>query len=270
MDSFDHVSARQTAERWFGVEFTEFVRLVAGKTSVNFKATAVDGRRYFVKFARKRALEMVRLVDAHVRSPLIGKMAFGGRSFPYGEWMCFAFDWIEDARSVRPQDMTFRQIRSLADAYERMSDALEDVDVGEGSERPIHGDLHYDNVFFRGDEVVAFFDFEMLRRGLPTEDLVRIFSHRLERTRCWRLLTIRRIYAVFRELVRVSPYSRADWIEAIDRSECVKRASRLRKRNRSVVVHVENFLVSWIYYGLRKCVELKSANQVSQERERDK
>ena len=263
MDMFDNASERQASERGFGVEFTEFVRLAAGKTSVNFRATDSDGRRYFVKFARKRALEKARLVDANVRSPLIGKMAFGGRSFPCGEWMCFAFDWIEDARSVRPQDLTVRQIRNLVDAYGRLSDALKDVNVGEGCERPIHGVLHYDNIFFRGDEVIAFFDFEMMRRGLPTEDLVRIFSHRLERTRCWRLLTVRRIYAAFRELVRVSPYSPSDWTEAIDRSERDKRASRLRKRNRSVVAHAENVLVSWIYRGLRECVGSKSENRVS-------
>ena len=262
----ENMSERQAVERGFGVRLYDFVRLTVGKTSVNFKATALDGRRYFVKFARKRALEKAQLVDARVRSPLIGKMAFGGRSFPYGEWMCFAFDWIDGARSVRPQDLTSRQVRSLAEAYAQMSDALRDADVGDGSGRPIHGDLHYDNIFFRGDEVVAFFDFEMLRRGLPTEDLVRIFSHCLERTRFWRVITIRRIYSAFRELVRASRYSPADWIEAIDRSECGKRVSRLRKRNRSAVAHVENFLVSWIYRGLRNCVKSQSGDRVVLER----
>ena len=242
------------AERGFGVGFSDFVRLSVGKTSVNFRATTADGSRYFVKFARARALERARLVDSNVDCPLVGKMAFGGRAFPYGDCMCFAYAWIENARSIRPQDLTTRQARSLAEAYGRLSDALKDLDVGEGSERPIHGDLHYDNVFFRGDEAVAFFDFEMLRRGLPTEDLVRVFCHRLERTRFWNVSAVCRLYAAFRSVVDACSYSREDWRAAIDRAERDKRASRLRKRRGMFVVSVENVLRSWIYCGLRRFV----------------
>lgn len=242
------------AERGFGVDFLDFVRLSVGKTSVNFRASVADGRRFFVKFARKRAQEKAVLVDRDVESPLVGKLAFGGRSFPHGEWMCFAYDWIEDARSIRPQNLTSRQICSLGEAYRQLSAALEKVNLGEGSERPIHGDLHYDNIFFRGDEVIAFFDFEMMRRGLPTEDLVRIFCHRLERTRFWRVISIRRMLAAFRELVSVCPYAREDWLTAIDRAEMTKRTSRLEKRRHSVWAVMENHLVSWVYDGLRRCV----------------
>lgn len=245
---------QRAAERGFGLAFSEFVRLSAGNSSINFMATAADGRRFFVKFARKRALEKAQLVDAAVECPLVGKMAFGGLSFPYDGWMCFAYDWIEEARSIRPQDLTLRQIRSLAEAYGRLSSALENVDLGEGRERPIHGDLHYDNIFFRGDDVVAFFDFEMMRRGLPTEDLVRIFCHRLERTRFWKVMAIRRTLAAFRELVRVSPYPKADWLAAIDRAERKKRMSRLRKRHLQATGVIANILSSWVYRGLRRCV----------------
>lgn len=242
------------AERGFGTEFLEFVRLSTGNSSMNFRATTADGRRYFVKFAkRRRALEKALAVEAGVRSPLVGCMAFGGRSFESGGCFCFAFDWIDDVRSIRPRDLTARQIRSLADAYGRLSDSLKDLDLGTGSERPIHGDLHYDNVFFRGDDVVAFIDFEMMRRGLPTEDLVRIFAHRLERTRFWNVPAFRRLYAAFGELVGVCPYSKADWLEAIDRAERKKRKSRLRRR-RLAAAFVASALTAWIYRGMRRCV----------------
>lgn len=242
------------AERGFKTEFVEFVRLLVGNYSFNFKATTADGRHFFVKFGQGPALEKARIIDARIDCPLVGKMAFGGRVFPYGEWHCFAYDWIEGARSIRPQDMSPRQIRSLGEAYGRLSVALENVCIGEGNERPIHGDLHYDNIFFRGDDVIAFFDFEMMRRGLPTEDLVRIFIHRLERTRFWRARLNARIFAAFRELVRVCPYSRAEWIEAIVRAERIKRMSRLAKRRGRLLVQIENFLRSWFYYELRRCV----------------
>lgn len=243
------------AERGFGTEFLEFVRMPAGNSSKNFSATVADGRRFFVKFAkRRRALEKALLVDASVRSPLVGRLAFGGRFFEFGGCFCIAYDWIDDVRSICPQDLTERQTRSLASAYAKLSDSMRDLDLGEGDERPIHGDLHSDNIFFRGDDVVAFLDFEMMRRGLPTEDLVRIFCHRLERTWFCNFMTIGRVHAAFRELVGVSPYPKADWLEAIDRAERKKRMSRLRKRHLQVAGVVANALSSWIYQGLRRCV----------------
>ena len=139
-------------------------------------------------------------------------------------------------------------------AYEQLSDSMKNLDLGEGDERPIHGDLHYDNIFFCGNDVVAFLDFEMMRRGLPTEDLVRIFCHWLERTWFCNIMTIRRVHAAFRELVGVSPYPKADWLEAISRAERKKRMSRLRKRHLQVAGVVANVLSSWIYQGLRRCV----------------
>ena len=237
------------AERGFGTGFVSFEELSVGNMSRNFKAVTEDGDAYFVKFGRTDALNKAQLVDRTVDCPLIGKMAFGGRSFRFGEQACFAYRWIEGAASIQPQDMTRVQIRGLGEAYVRMSAALASLGAG-----MLHGGLHYDNVFYRGDEVVAFFDFEMMRQGLPTEDLLRVFAHRLERTRFWKVGTIRRIYSAFCELVRVCPYSTADWLEAIDRTERSKREARLRKRKWRAVVVLENGLRSWQYRVLRRCV----------------
>lgn len=249
------------AEAGFGVAFSDFRRLATGNSSRNFLATVrADGRRYLVKFGRESAVRILTRIAGAVRDPLFVPLAFGAKAFPVGEEWCCAMDWLDDVSSVRPQDMTSVQIRELVAAYGRMSDALQVLPNRRApGELLIHGDLHFDNVLFRGDRVVAFVDFEMMRPGSPADDLLRVFVHRMERTRFWKLGDMSRLFCGLGELIRCAPYSADDWLAAIERYVVRKNAGRARKSRWRWVAALEGRLRAPLYARLRKCVRQVAA-----------
>ena len=217
-----------------GFVYRRFDRLAAGNSSRNFRAETEGGARYFVKFAPARVIDAVFSWHSALATPLVPAVAFGGRTGALDGHRCCAFEWCDGETSVDPERLTSAQIASLVEAYARLSAAMqavaeppsrvacaEEVDAG----MPlcvIHGDLHYRNVFFRGDAVMHFLDFEKMRRGYPTEDLLRFFLHALERTRFWRLRRMDALVGNFAETVRRSPYPAAAWLAAIDIHEKYK------------------------------------------------
>ena len=249
------------AEAGFGVAFSDFRRLATGNSSRNFQATAcADGRRYLVKFGRESAVRILTRIAGAVHDPLFVPMAFGAKVFQVGDEWCCAMDWLDGVLSVRPQDMTSIQIRELVAAYGRMSDALQVLSNGcKPDERLIHGDLHFDNVLFRGDRVVAFVDFEMMRSGYPTDDLLRVFVHRMERTRFWKFGAMSRLFRGLGEMIRCAPYSADDWLAAIERYVVRKNAIRARKSRWRWVAAVEWYLRAPLYARLRKYVNQTAA-----------
>ena len=249
------------AEAGFGVTFSDFRRLAAGNSSRNFLATTcADGRRYLVKFGRESAVRVLTRIAGAVHDPLFVPLAFGAKTFQVGDEWCCAMEWLDGAASVRPQEMTFVQIHELVAAYERMSDALQVLSAGcMSGERLIHGDLHSDNVLFRGDRVVAFIDFEMMRPGYPTDDLLRVFVHRMERTRFWKFGVMSRLFRGLGEMIRCAPYSADDWLAAIERYVVRKNAIRARKSRWRWTAAVEGYLRDPFYARLRNCVNQTAA-----------
>lgn len=244
------------AEAGFGIAFSDFRRLAVGNSSRNFLATVrADGRRYLVKFGRESAIRILTRIAGAVHDPLFVPMAFGAKVFQVGDEWCCAMDWLDGVSSVCPQDMTSVQIRELVTAYGRMSDALQILsnECAPGK-RLIHGDLHFDNVLFRGDRVVAFIDFEMMRQGFQTDDLLRVFVHRMERTRFWQFGVMSRLFRGLGEMIRCAPYSVDDWLAAIERYVARKNAIRMRKSHWRWTMALEERLRAPLYSRLRKCV----------------
>ena len=250
------------AERAFGVEFVSFTRIAAGNSSFNFKAVEADGRAHLVRFFRDNArppLEVLRLVAGS----LVPGADFGGGSFPVGDgWHVCAFEWRE-GKSVDPARLTDAQISSLAKAYGEFSAAISNV-AGLSSDRdlsrfragvaprPVHGDMHFKNVFFEGDEATSFFDLEKIRLGFPTEDLLRYFIHAAERTRFWRFARMAAMKKNFARLVSASEYPASAWLAAIDLYVERKREHRAAKSRSRVLLAVEDSLRGGLYRSFRK------------------
>ena len=253
---------REAAERSLGAKFATFVRVAAGNSSVNFKACESDGKNHLVRFFREKArppLEILHLVAGR----LVPGASFGGGSFPVGNgWHVCAFEWRE-GENVDPALLTDAQIASLAKAYREFSDTLgkaaglpADRDLSclcAGiAPRPIHGDMHFKNVFFEGDEATSFFDLEKIRLGFPTEDLLRYFIHAAERTRFWRFARMAAIKRNFAKLVRVSGCPASAWLAAIDLYVERKREHRAAKSRSRILLAMEDFFRGGLYRSFRR------------------
>jgi len=250
------------AERAFGATFVSFTRIEAGNSSFNFKAVEPDGRTHLVRFFRDNArppLEVLHLVAGR----LVPGASFGGGSFPVGNgWNVCAFEWRE-GKSVDPAKTTDAQIASLAKAYREFSGALGNV-AGLSADRdllrfragiaprPIHGDMHFKNVFFEGDEATSFFDLEKIRLGFPTEDLLRYFIHAAERTRFWRVGRMAAIKRNFAKLVRVSGHPASAWLAAVDIYVERKREHRAAKSRSRILFAIEDFFRGGLYRSFRR------------------
>ena len=234
------------AEKIFGIRFVEFRRLAAGNTAKNYKAVAEDGKAYFVKSASAADVDSLIQLYASLCSPLVPKVAFGGKTGDFDGERMFAMDWVDGGVSVDPENLNQEQMDSLLLSYDELSLAM-----GEGM---IHGDIHYNNILFKGNRVVSFLDFEMMRRGEPTDDLLRVFIHALERTRFWRVRRISKIESNFRTLVGRSKYSKELWLGSIDRHEQRKNARRKKKSRFGWAKAIECKLRSPLYVKMRSLV----------------
>lgn len=240
-------SPRQcAAEEIFGTRFVVFRRLATGNSSTNYKAIGEDGKAYFVKFAAAADVDSLIQLYMHLRTPLVPKVAFGGKTGDFDGERVIAMDWVDGGVSIDPESLNQEQMDSLLSAYDELSRAM-----GEGM---IHGDMHFNNIFFKGNHVVAFLDFEMMCRGEPTDDLLRVFLHALERTRFWRLRRISKIECNFRALVGRSRYATEMWLGSIDSYEQRKNARRKKKSRFGWAKSIERRLRSSLYVKMRSLV----------------
>ena len=253
------------AESALGTSFSSFTAVKAGNSSKNYKAVTAEGFAYFIKFAPADVVEQTVGYCRQISSPYVAALAFGGRSgFAGGRRVC-AFDWREGGTSVHPADMTPAQVSSLVRAYGEFARSLQAVGDLDAAPDPeglsfgmapgvIHGDLHCGNIFFTGEAVTAFMDFEKLRRGWPTEDLLRVFVHAMERTRFWRCGRMARMEANFAACVRESPYPAEAWLAAVGLYEARKGRHRARKARSGWLAAAERLLRAPLYRRLRRIV----------------
>ena len=82
--------------------------------------------------------------------------------------------------------------------------------------RPIHGDFHYGNFHFENGRVSGFFDLEDIRKGYPTEDVVRYFVCTAEHLRWYALHRHVALLRAFRRMVGLLPYSAHEWKVAVN------------------------------------------------------
>lgn len=260
----------EAAEQSFGCTFASFVRIHAGKSSLNYRAETPDGHRYFVKFCTPGHIKRIFGLVGAISSPLIPGIAFNGATGQFGKWGICAIEWCEGGDNIPPHLLTPQLMKDINDGYREISRAFSAVDarslsVREGAEgaakacglelRPIHGDFHYMNYFMRNGVLSACYDLECMRLGLPTEDLLRIFIHAIERTRCWRFMRIRRIFRNLTEMVRLSDYSKDAWLAAVTIYENYKTKRRAEKSSHPLFVKIDNWLRSPYYRRLRRAVE---------------
>ena len=257
------------AEDAFGCTFKSFDRIHAGNSSQNFRAVAEDGTPYFVKFAKPKSIARDTSRLSKLDSPLIPGLAFGGRKGTFGDKEIIATRWCT-GKCIPPHKLTPAEIAAIVSGYDEISRALsaipaeslaapQDAAAVEAQAgamiRPIHGDFHYRNFFFRDGALSACFDFEMMRMGLPAEDFLRIFVHAIERTRFWRFARLAAIKRNLAEMVRTAPCQRGAWIAAIDLYERHKYERRAMKTRRKWVAKLEKFIRAPLYRSLRRLVE---------------
>ena len=259
----------RAAESAFGTVFVSFGRVAEGNSSQNYHAEAEDGRQFFVKLATARAVARAIARQGAADSPLVPRVAFSGATGELDRWRICAFEWMEGGESIPPERLSPALIEALLSGYSRLSEALarvpaDSIPVPPGLDeavkragepaRPIHGDFHYRNFFFRDGALFACFDLEKMRMGFPAEDLLRVFVHALERTRFWNLGKIRAIERNFAETVRRSPWPQEAWLVAIDLYEAHKAHRRAGKARFRLFLEIENFLRSPLYRKMRAIV----------------
>lgn len=245
---------KAACERGFGVAFRALAPVAGGHSSWNYRAETSEGARHFVKVtSRESAARQLRCLGA-IDSPLVPKLSFGGKTFELADRVVLATSWVDDAAPVDPEKLTADEMRALLDAYAELARGL--------PAGMIHGDLHCGNVLYRAGRVAAFVDFEMMRPGLPTEDLSRVFVHAMERTRFWRVIRHGRIFRNFATVVRESRYPERDWLAALERYFAHKRARRLAKASRHpLLLRFETGLRMPFYRKLVSIIKKEKGNR---------
>ena len=82
--------------------------------------------------------------------------------------------------------------------------------------RIVHGDFHHGNFLFAGGRVAGYLDLEEFCQGYPTDDLLRYFCCATEHLRWYEGWRKRRILRQFGLAVALLPYSRHEWLVAIN------------------------------------------------------
>lgn len=253
-------------ENAYSTKLKSFEPINGGNYSFNFKAVDVSDKAYFVKVTLPKTAERLVKTYSYLKTPLVPNLCFDGKvANVRGNSAMLVYEWHEKGKYIDPVDFNLNKIDSLLEEYEKLSKVMQnakEIEIKSDLERfdfglearVIHGDMHIRNVLFDGDQVSAFVDFELFRKGYPTEDLLRVFIHALERVRFWRLKRIRTIENHFKTMVERSSYPKKSWLAAIDLHEARKSASRRRKAKSGIIADIDAYLRKRFYKKLREIV----------------
>lgn len=138
---------------------------------------------------------------------------------------------FEDARPLRIwRKVALRMCSGLAGVVMRRllrEISPEDCDYRPGLLRVIHGDFHHGNFLFVDGRVAGYFDLEEFRQGYPADDILRYFTCAAEHLRWYEWRRKRGTLRAFARSVGRLPYSRHEWMTAINGrfiSKTLKRA----------------------------------------------
>lgn len=106
--------------------------------------------------------------------------------------------------------------------------------------RVIHGDYHYGNFLFVDGKVDAYLDLEEFRLGYPADDILRNVVCAAEHLRWYAWGRRRRMLRVFALAVGRLPYSRHEWMMAINARFISKLHLRTRKVDRITFAQAVN------------------------------
>ena len=195
-------------EKAFGIKLEDLKPVAGGNSSGNFAITTMDGKRYFLKSVKPNRIEIAYRNLSVWNSPLVPRLAFDGKIFDFDGLKFFASEWAEGMPKF-PENLFPAEIAALVRDYTALSEKMQPL---------IHGDMHCRNVLFTdyGSAISAIVDFEMMREGHPTEDLLRYFIHRYERVKPLKCKVRGRIIANLLQAIALSPYSREAWLKSFD------------------------------------------------------
>ena len=149
-----------------------------------------------------------------------------------------------EARPIRQwREDALKKCRSLAGWIMRR--LLTEMDPADCDYRPellrvIHGDYHYGNFLFVDGKVDAYLDLEEFRLGYPADDILRNIVCATEHLRWYAWGRRRRMLQVFALAVRRLPYSRHEWMMAVNARFISKLYMRTRKVRRFTLAQALN------------------------------
>ena len=82
--------------------------------------------------------------------------------------------------------------------------------------RIVHGDFHHGNFLFVDGRVAGYLDLEEFCQGYPTDDMLRYFCCAAEHLRWYEWRRKRRVLRQFARAVALLPYSRHEWLVAVN------------------------------------------------------
>lgn len=150
--------------------------------------------------------------------------------------------WREDAL-VKCRGLSGRVLRRIL-----LEMAPDECDYRPDSLRVIHGDFHYGNFLFVDRKVDGYLDLEEFRLGYPADDILRLFACAKEHLRWYEWRRCRRTLHLFELAVRHLPYSRHEWMTAINGRFICKMFKRTRKVDRIGLGQALNLVWRYGFY----------------------
>lgn len=251
-------------EEALGAALSRLEPLPGRSHSLNFRATAEDGRMFAVKLVPLRREVAIRRIVARSRTvadPLAAGPVIPEERIEFDGFRLLCAKWMDGERKSLDM-LSDGELESLVLSHRRFLGTLRDdgmlepeFDVGRNLEEllaldlpsglrrelqemtatvrdpartmVIHGDLNPGNLLFRDGRVSAFLDLEEFRRGLPAEDLVRYAISSAEHLKFWQTRRRRRTVERFADMVRLAGFPAEDWTFAVN-------AFRLRRIRRHI------------------------------------
>lgn len=223
---------------------------------------------------------------ASPQTPLAVTRLFDGKVLPFGDWNIMALRWIPGTMRY-PDRLGENEMDAFLSAYAAFLDGLrddggilplrdaaackkrllnrlrdgnadeirravagipdEELSLPPSTVRIIHGDLHWENFRFLNGKVAGFLDLEELRFGTPAEDLVRYIICRAEHQRWYDFGGRRRLLGVLARFLEKTPFSREEWLFAID-GYLLRKLEKKIKSNRIAFYTRVNLLARLKFY----------------------
>lgn len=238
-------------------------------SKVVYRARLANGRKLFVKLCAAACGEQARKLAADLDLPFVPKVAHllpwsDGRSVLCQDWLegehvppermnaaqCTAWvaAYARFCAALRPAHMTLAPLDTDGDhatvaAFARRHPLARPllrrlIDIPADERRaareelvPGHGDFHYLQYLFKGDEIAAFLDFDGLMPTVPAQDIAYAVARRYYKGRLSRA-DLRRLDARFRQMMAELPYASRDWRRAINVYRLFVAARRLKAHAR--------------------------------------
>lgn len=116
----------------------------------------------------------------------------------------------------------------------------------------IHGDFHFKNILFKQDGFQGFLDFETIRYGLPTEDLIRLILTNAEQHNFFREKYTLNLLKIMME---ETPYSKEEWLYGLDSFILLKYQKRIIHKKNSLRQKFLMFYNNFLYSKVRRTIQ---------------